>query len=230
MPLEASGSLSAPTWGLSGGNCLTFPESAFLLDSGVHAVLPRQRKLGAGGEDLRDCWGDEGSGGTGRGEWGLPFTPNSEIRAEGASPEQDVAVESRVGCPDAHPDTAVVSFLASGTFSSLRRKVLLLGKGAVPRRRWCGWGPAWVGLSLSVGPRFLWPTTERRCQAHFMPHMCGEHPLCARQCFRAGDGVAQIPRAPTLLVYTVMEERDRKSTRQRWMVMIMMGRYIDTGG
>ena len=63
MPLEALGSLSSPTLGLSGGNCLTFPESAFLLDSGVHAVLPRQRKLGAGGEDLRDCWGDEGSGG-----------------------------------------------------------------------------------------------------------------------------------------------------------------------
>ena len=41
------------------------------------------------------------------------------------------------------------------------------------------------------------------------------------------------PRFPgllTLLVYIVMEERDRKSTRQRWMMMIMMGRYIDTSG
>ena len=145
-----------------------------------------------------------GQVGTGRGEWGLPFTPNSEIRAEGASPEQDVAVGSRVGCPDAHPDNAAVSFLASSTFSSLRWKALLLGKGTVPRRRWRSGGPAWVGLSLIIGPRFLWPTTGRHCQAHFMLHVCGEHPLCARQCFRAGDGVAQIPGAtnsPSLYCY-----------------------------
>lgn len=90
--------------------------------------------------------------GTGGGERGLPFTPNPETRAEGASPQQDVAVESRASCLDAHPDTAAVSFLASSTFSSLRRKVLLLGKGKVPRRRRRGGGLAWVGLSLSVGP------------------------------------------------------------------------------
>ena len=67
---------------------------------------------------------------------------------------------------------------------------------------WHGWA-----CPSALDPGFLQPTVERHHQVHFMPHMCGEYPLCARQCFRAGDGVAQIPGAPTLLVYTVMEER-----------------------
>ena len=83
--------------------------------------------------------------GTGGGEQGLSFTLSPEVRAEGASPEQDVTVESRVGFLDAHPDAAAVSFLASGMSSSRRQKALLLGKGMVPRRRWHGGGPAWVG-------------------------------------------------------------------------------------
>ena len=77
-----------------------------------------------------------------------------------------------------------------------------------------------------MGDRHGWAGVS----AHLMLLVCGEFPLCARQCFRAGDDMAPTPGAPTLPVYTVVEERDRISTRQTWLMMIMTGKYIDTGG
>ena len=152
--------------------------------------------------------------GTGGGEQGLSFTLSPEVGAERASPEQDVTVESRVGCLDAHLDAAAVSFLPPARPPH--------GGG----RHSC-WARAWFhGEDGMVGDRH----GRAGVSAHLMLLVCGEFPLCARQCFRAGDDTAPTPGAAPLPVYTVMEETDRKSTRQAWLMTIMTGRYIDTGG